>query len=164
MNLVPHIFGAFALGTWISSIQVKKKSNVLILQLLANVFYGIQYFLFGYFSTGLMNLVSVFRCYVFGINARKNKENPFWLLLLILYVVFILALFSCKSFLGLLPVLATLLYTISTWQNNIKWLRYVYIICSIIFLIYNYLVGAYVTMAGNLFEITSGTIDLNFAY
>lgn len=160
MNLLPHFFGALALGTWISSIQVKKKSSILILQLLANVFYAIQYFLLGYFSTGLMNLVSVFRCYAFGMNAKKNKENSFLLLLIILFIIFILSLFFCNTFLGLLPVLATLLYTISTWQNNTKWLRYVYVICSVIFVVYNYIVGAYVTLVGNLFEIVSGIVSI----
>lgn len=160
MNILPNVFGAFALGAWISSVQVKKKSNILILQLLANVFYAIQYFILGYFSTGLMNLVSVFRCFTFGINAKKNKDNPFWLLLLILFTIFILSLIYCKTFLGLIPVFTTLLYTISTWQNKTKYLRYVFILCAILFAFYNFKVGAYITLLGNLFEIISGIISI----
>lgn len=160
MNFIPHIFGAFALGTWVSSVQVKKKNNILVLQLLANVFYSIQYFLMGYFSTAYMNLVSVFRCFSFGINAKKNKENPFWLLLLILFIIFILALITCKNLLDIIPIFATLLYTISTWQNNTKYLRYVFILCAVLFIFYNFIVGAYISLIGNLFEIMSGTIAL----
>jgi len=160
MNILPHVFGALALSTWISSVQVKKKSNILVLQLLANIFYAIQYFLLGFFSTGLMNLVSVFRCLSFGINARRNKDNPFWLLCLILFLIFILGLMYCKTFLGLIPIFATLLYTISTWQNNTKYLRYVFILCSVLFLFYNYMICAYIALIGNLFEIISGTVSI----
>lgn len=160
MNIIPHVFGVFALSTWISSVQVKKKSNILILQLLANIFYAIQYFLLGYFSTGLMNTVSAFRCFTFGINAKKNKNNSFGLLLLILFIIFILSLIFCKTFLGLIPVFNTLLYTISTWQNNTKYLRYVFILCSVLFIFYNYIVGAYVALIGNIFEIISGILSI----
>lgn len=160
MIILPHIFGTLALSSWISSVQVKKKSNILILQLLANVFYAMQYFLLGYFSTSLMNLVSIFRCFSFGINAKKNKENPLWLLLLILFIIYFLASIYCKTLLGIIPVFATILYTISTWQNNTKYLRYVFIICAILYIFYNFMIGAYVSLIGNLFEILSGVISI----
>lgn len=160
MNIIPHIFGAFALATWLSSVQVNKKSNILLLQLLANALYAIQYFLLGLASTAFMNVVSVLRCYIFGINAKKNKEAPFWVLLLILFIIFILALIYCKTFLDLMPILATLLYTISTWKNDTKRLRYVYIICGVLFGVYNLIVGAYVNLIGNFFEVLSGTISI----
>ena len=160
MNILPHIFGALALGTWVSSVQVKKKSNILILQFWANVFYALQYFLLGFFSTGLMNLVSVFRCFTFSLNARKNKENPLWLLILLLSIIIIFALIYCKTLLSLIPILATFLYTISTWQNDTKYLVYIFILCAILFLIYNYLIGAYISLIGNLFEIISGIVSI----
>ena len=160
MNFIPHVFGAFALGTWISSVQVKKKFNILILQLLANIFYAVQYFLLGYFSTGLMNIVSAFRCFAFGINAKRNKNNSFGLLLLILFIIFILSLLFCKTYLGLIPIFNTILYTISSWQDNTKYLRYIFVLCSILFVFYNWIVGAYVTLIGNIFEIISGIISI----
>ena len=160
MNILPHVFGLFALGSWLSSVQVKKKSNILVLQLLANIFYAIQYFLLGYFSTGLMNLVSSFRCLFFGLNSKNNKNNPFSLLLLFIFIIVILALLYCKTPLSLIPALATLLYTVSTWQNDTQFLRYIFIVNAIFFLIYNYIVGAYVSLLGNIFEIISGTISI----
>ena len=160
MNFLPHVFGAFALGTWISSVQVKKKFNILILQLLANIFYAIQYFLLGFFSTGLMNIVSAFRCFAFGINAKRNKNNSFGLLLLILFIIFVLSLIFCKTYIGLIPIFTTLLYTISSWQDNTKYLRYIFVLCSILFVFYNWIVGAYVTLIGNIFEIISGIISI----
>ena len=107
-----------------------------------------------------MNLVSVFRCCTFGINARKNKDNPLWLLLLILYIIFILALIYCKTLISIIPIFTTLLCTISTWQNNTKYLRYVFILCSVLFLFYNWIVGAYIALIGNLFEIISGAVSI----
>jgi len=160
MNILPHIFGAFALGCWISSVQVKKKVNILVLQLLANIFYAIQYFLLGFFSTGLTNLVSVFRCFTFSLNAKKNKENPLWLLLLILFSIFILALFFCRTLIDIIPILATFLYTISTWQNDTKYLRCIFILCAVLFLLYNFIIGAYIALIGNLFEILSGVVSI----
>ncbi len=160
MNILPHIFGVLALGSWVSSVQAKKKSNILVFQLLANIFFAIQYFLLGYFSTCLMDLISALRCFVFGVNAKKNKNNPFSLLLFFIFIIIFLALLYCKSPLSWIPVLATLLYTISTWQNNTQFLRYIFIIDAIFYMFYNYIVGAYVSLLGNLFEIISGTISI----
>lgn len=160
MNILPHVFGAFALTTWISSVQVNKKSNILALQMLANIFYATQYFLLGLYSTAFMNIVSVFRCYIFGMNSRKDKETPFWILLIILFIIFIFALLYCKTFLDLIPILATLLYTTSTWKNNNKYIRYVFVICGFLFSFYNILVNAYISFIGNIFEVISGTISI----
>lgn len=160
MNILPHIFGAFALGAWVSSVQVKKKTSILFFQLLANAFFAAQYFLLGLVSTALLNLFSVFRSCVFGINAKKNKNNPLWLLIFLLLIIFILALIYCDNFLALIPVCTTILYTVSTWQNNTNYLRYVFIICAILFLIYNFKVGAYIALLGNLFELISGAISV----
>lgn len=160
MNIIPHVFGAFALITWISSVQVKKKSNILVLQFLANVFYATQYFLLGLISTGCMNVVSLLRCYTFSRNAKKNKQNPFWLLLLILFLIFIIAIISCKTFLDIIPIFATMLYAISTWQPDNFKLRYVFIICAFLFIFYNYFAGAYISLIGNFFEIASGSIAI----
>ena len=66
----------------------------------------------------------------------------------------------CKTFLGIIPILATILYTVSTWQNNTKFLRYIFVVCSILFIFYNYVVGAYVALVGNLFEIISGVTSI----
>ena len=160
MNILPHIFGAFALGTWISSVQTKKKSNILVLQLLANLFYALQYFIMGFFSTGLLNLVGAFRSACFAINAKKNKENSFELLLWLLLIIYFIAVTSCNTFLSIIPVLTTILHTISTWQNNTKYLRYIFILCAVLFVFYNFMIGAYVALIGNLFEIISGMVSL----
>lgn len=160
MVYIPHIFGFFALITWLGSIQVKKKSEILIFQLLANILYSIQYFLLGFFSTGTLNIVSSCRSLFFAINAKKNKENPLWLLILILSLIFIVAMIFCNSFISLIPVLATILYSISSWQNNTRYLRIVFIICAILYAFYNFIAGAYISLIGNWFEVISGTLAI----
>lgn len=158
MNFLPHVFGLIALLVWVSSIQVKRKSNILWLQLLSNICYAIQYFLLGLISTACTNVISIYRCYTFGMSARKNKKSPLWVFLLIILAILISGLLFCKNYLDLLPIFATLLYTIFTWQNNTKYIRYVFILCGFIFAIYNSAVGAYISLIGNFFEIGSGII------
>lgn len=160
LNVLPQIFGAFALITWLISVQLKKKSDIFFLQLLANLFYAIQYFLLGLTSTGILNLVSASRCYIFGYNAKRNKQTPLYILLVFLFAVLVLALIFSKSYLDLMPMIATLLYTIFTWKSSTSSLRYVYVFCGILFGFYNIAVGAYVALLGNLGEIISGTVSI----
>ena len=160
MNIIANLFGFLALTIWISSVQVKEKKNILLLQSLANLFYACQYFIFGLTVTGLMNTVSTVRCLLFAKEAKNNKQpDLFYLLIFILILMLFGALYS-HTFLDVIPLTATILYTISGWVKSNTFLRYTYIFCAGLFFYYNFTVGAYIPLIGNIGEILSGAIAL----
>jgi len=164
LNVFPHILGAIALIIWVISLQSSKKYTMLFLQLISNVFYGIQYVLWGLFSAASMNLVSIVRCYIFGQNSRKNKETPIFLLGVFVAIIIFLAFINCHTFLDWIPIFAALLFTVSSWQKSTRVICVCCLIASIFLALYNFIIGAYINLAGNVFEISSAVIAIFRAY
>ena len=161
MKLLAYIFGILALLIWISSVQAKKKKDILLLQSLANFFYALQYFIQGLTLAGLMNIVSTIRCLLFSYKAKHKKRPNVLYLILFIIIIILLGLKFNTNTLDIIPIIATILYTISSWVKSNSILRYTYIFCACIFLYYNYTVGAYIPLIGNIGEIISGIIAIS---
>lgn len=160
LDILPHILGATALIIWVISLQLSQKYKMLFLQLISNVFYGLQYSLLGLFSASSMNLVSIVRCYIFGIDSKKEKVTPLWLLGVFVSAILLLALINCKTLLDIVPIISALLFTISSWQKSTTIICISCLIAALFLAFYNFIVGAYINLAGNVFEITSAIIAI----
>lgn len=160
MILIAQVFGILAIIFWIVSVQRKNKKNILFNQMMANIFYTIQYFLLGVFSASSMNFMSSLRSLVFYSFEKKNKEiTKVWLIVFI-SLVLICGFLTWENSLSIIPIVITLFYTISIWMKDAKWIRFVFLIAAFIWIYYNFKVGAYVCILGNFLEITSGIIAL----
>lgn len=161
MNLtliISNIVGLIALTFWVGSIQAKNKNKIMIIQLIANVFYAAQYILIGALSAGIMNIVSCIRYYVYYKNEEKGKNNSIALLLLFVTIIILLAVLTVKNYIDLIPIIISIWYTYITWQKNTKIMRYGFIAAAIVWIYYNLQVHAYAPFIGNILEIISGTI------
>lgn len=163
-DILPHILGAIALIIWVISLQCSKKYKMLFLQLVSNILYGIQYVIWGLFSAASMNLVSIVRCYIFGQNSKKNKETPIFFLGIFVTAIIVLALINAKTFLDWIPIFAALLFTISSWQKSTRIICICCLIASVFLAFYNLIIGAYINLAGNAFEIASAAIAIFRSY
>lgn len=159
-NFFIQIIGIVAVCFFISSIQLKNKKDLLFFQLLANIFYAIEYFLLNANVAAFMNITSVIRCIILKNCDQKNKKPPFYLLFILVTIIILLGCFNVKEIIDLIPICIVLLYTISTWQDNMKIIRILFIVASIFWIIYNIYVGAYTILIGNAFELISGIISL----
>lgn len=164
LDILPHMLGAIALIIWVISLQLSEKYKMLFLQLISNVLYGIQYSILGLFSASSMNLVSIVRCYIFGKDSKKNKNTPLWLLGVFVVAILILALINCKTFLDIVPIIAALLFTISSWQKSTRVICFSCLLAAVCLAIYNFIVGAYINLGGNVFEISSAAIAIIRSY
>ncbi len=164
LDILPHILGALALLIWVISLQLTQKHKMLFLQLISNVLYGSQYFILGLFSAASMNLVSIVRCYIFGVDSKNGKNTPLWLLGAFVSAILILALINCKTLLDFVPIIAALLFTVSSWQKSTRVICVSCLIAAAFLAIYNFIVGAYINLGGNVFEISSAIIAIIRSY
>ena len=155
-NYIIQLIGIIAVFLWVISVHYKEQYKILFLQALANLVYTIQYALLGVFSAASMNFLSLIRCYIF-YRKRKQKEDisKLWLIVFILLGI-ILGILTYDNYLSLIPIIITLFYIISSWMKNSTWIRIVFLIAAFIWVYYNYTVGAYVCIIGNILEIISG--------
>lgn len=130
------------------------------MQVIANGIYGIEYLLLGAFSAASMNFLSFLRLLVYYFYALLNIKMPKWILFVFIALVLLFGIITYDGLISLLPIIITVLYTYAFWQNNLNVARIIYIVAAIIWIYYNYEVGAYVGIIGNILEITTGLISL----
>ena len=130
------------------------------MQVIANGIYGIEYLLLGAFSAASMNFLSFLRLLVYYFYALLNIKMPKWILFVFITLVLLFGIITYDGLISLLPIIITVLYTYAFWQNNLNVARIIYIVAAIIWIYYNYEVGAYVGIIGNALEIITGLISL----
>ena len=65
MVILAQVLALFAILFWVISILLKNKKNILLMQVIANGIYGIEYLLLGAFSAASMNFLSFLRLLVY---------------------------------------------------------------------------------------------------
>lgn len=160
MIIGAQIIGLVAFLLFVYSVQVKDKKKLLVLQLIANFLYGLQYVCLLAPTAGYMNFISVFRCFMFYWYDNKNEKIPLWLLIAICLLIICVGACSFDNILELIPIAITLAYTISSWQKDMKVIRITFTLCALGWIFYNITVGAYTALIGNTFELISGIVSL----
>lgn len=160
MVILAQVLALFAILFWVISILLKNKKNILLMQVIANGIYGIEYLLLGAFSAASMNFLSFLRLLVYYFYALLNIKMPKWILFVFIALVLLFGIITYDGLISLLPIIITVLYTYAFWQNNLNVAIIIYIVAAIIWIYYNYEVGAYVGIIGNALEITTGLISL----
>ena len=160
MVILAQVLALFAILFWGISILLKNKKNILLMQVIANGIYGIEYLLLEAFSAASMNFLSFLRLLVYYFYALLNIKMPKWILFVFITLVLLFGIITYDGLISLLPIIITVLYTYAFWQNNLNVARIIYIVAAIIWIYYNYEVGAYVGIIGNILEIITGLISL----
>ena len=146
------ILGIILLG---SSYLCKSKRQILILTLLSSICYGGHNFLLGAITGVAMNIVTIITSIWLYINEKSKKETSLIFLITISLLIIILGILSYQNIFSLLPIIASLLFTYSIWQNNNKVYRWIGLLTSILWLSYN-------TYLHSIFGIISECILLGF--
>lgn len=116
----------------------KNTKQILLMQTISFFFKTLHYYLLGGISGFLTSLISMIRNLIF----YKIKTNKIWTVTFIIAYL-IIGIITFKSIYSLLPVFATITYTLIINQGKPKYLRYGMIITSISWLIYNIYISSY---------------------
>lgn len=155
-NIPAHICALIGFIFLIISTQVKEKNKILLFQSLFSFFFFLQYILLGVYSAGILNLVSLIRNIVYYKNT--NKISTYSIIILTFLVGLICTICDMKNYIfiiSVIPLIINLLYAYSLSKNNIVLIKKVFLVCSIIWVIYDYFVKAYVGLICNSLEMLS---------
>lgn len=159
LTIFVQILGLIALIAWVSSVQLRKKSDILKLQILASIFYGLHYGFLNASSAAAVSVVSIIRLLTIYLIEKTGRKVSVPLLLLFILLLIGVGVFTYTSPLSLIPILITIGYTYGTWQQNTKVLRIIFFLCGWLWIYFNYNVGSYILIVGNAMEILSSTIS-----
>ena len=158
MNILAQFFGALALLILIISYQQTVRKRFLFLQIFSNAFYSLQYLVLNAHTAMLTCIVSVFKTLIF-YNSNKNDKDTSVLTLISLEIIYIIiGVFTYTSLYSLIPIVIACIYTYGTWQKELKITYIIGFISSVLWVIYNIIVGAYVSVISNFFELFASLI------
>lgn len=155
MNIYAQIFGTIAMLLLIASYFNTQKKEYLFTQILCNIFFAIQYLILNATTAVINTFIAITRSIVFYLYTKRKKEIPIKTLIIFEILILLLIITTCKDLISILPLLIAALYTYGTWQKNLKKTYIIGSIVAIIWIFYNYVVGAYVSALGSVFELLS---------
>ena len=154
--VLAQFLGFFAIFFWVISILFKNKSKILLSQIISNIFHIFEYLLLNGITAAITNLICLVRSIVFSIYDKQSKI----ILSVFLLITAALGIITYTNLFNLIPIILTLLYTLTLWQNNLLIIRINFIICGIIWIFYNINIQAYTSAIGNIFEILFGCYSI----
>lgn len=120
------------------SILGKNTKQILLMQTISFLFKSFHYYLLGGISGFVTSFISMLRNIIF----YRIKENYiFTIVFIIIYII--IGIVTYNSFYSLLPVIATIVYTLIINYDNPKYLRLGMLFTSITWLIYNIYIISY---------------------
>lgn len=158
MFAIAQVCGFFAVLFWGLSVQEKKQSKILLVQLLANILYGVQYLLLAAYSGAAVYAVASLRTFLFYERRKENKKIPLLWLFFFLLLTIISSIFTYDGIISLIPSVIVILYTIFMYMENPIWIKRSFLFVPVIEIIYNLIVHAYFGIIGAIFELVSGAI------
>lgn len=159
-QLIIQGVGYVALLFVLLSFQKSKRIHILLLMLVGLILFVIHYSLLHAWTGALMNLVEAGVVFV-----SYKKETQAWAKKKIWLYIFILAYiisgaFTTKSFVDFLPVVAQIFGALAVWQTNPRAIRFLMLIPRPLWFTYNFVVGSYAGMTGELLILASVLIGI----
>ena len=158
-EIIPQIIGLLAVATFLLSYQMKKRRNIIIVNVISRLLYIVQYVLLGAFSGAILDSVGI----IASVIAEK-KNTPFikkhTTVIVVTCGLVVLSAglaiaFVNRSVLDLLPIIGVFLHTGAFWLTDERIIRRVSLAGSPFWLVYNFLSHAYGSAVGDVLTMVS---------
>ena len=160
MLIIYYIVSILSIFLFVISIQFKDKKDILLIQTFASMCYFIAYLILGSYSGCTIELIEQTKDIVFYEYEKKKKEIPIILLIIFVSSLIIASIVTYDGFYSLMPLIINLLYFVSSYFKNPKYMRITMLLCGFLWIYFNFKVGAYIIIIGNILEIISAIISL----
>jgi len=128
------LFAGIFLG---ASYAVKNKKVILVLSVVFSILYAISYVLLGAYTAFYINLFCVVRSILIYVDDVKGRHSGKIELTIFIVVHILLMILTFDGFPAVISTVGGIIYTYSLWQKSIKVYRWLSIICSLCWLVYN---------------------------
>ena len=142
LNVLAQTFGFGGTFMLFVLYQQSERKKLLLCKLCADVLWGIHYACLGAAAGAIPNFIGIFRETVFMNSNKKWANLPIWPFVFII-ASWVPAIISWKSALGLLPMCASTLVTVSLWVKSPKLTGLLTVPVCTAFIIYDVFVGSY---------------------
>lgn len=164
MLIAAQILGLLAVGLYLLSYQLKKRSQIVWVTFISNVLYVLQYCLLGAFSGAIMDIlctgVSFLAARKYTSVMKKCQKAVALGSTLVIFAVGIVLAVMQTDWIELLPVAGTVFQTTGLWCDDEQTLRKFGLCSAPFWLVYNLISKAYGAALGSLFTVVSIVVAL----
>ena len=159
MKLLPQIIGLLAVAMFLLSYQQKKRTNIILFNVISRCLYILQYLLLGAFAGAVLDILGALSSVVAGKKHTPFIQKHTRAILLAVNACIVLAgvgiAIANRSWLDLFSLAGVLLHTSAFWISDEKTIRRVSLLGSPFWFVYNFLSRAYGSAIGDILTICS---------
>ena len=159
MLIASQIVGLTAVGLYLLSYQLKKRSHIVWVTCISNALYVLQYLMLGAFSGAVMDFMSTVASFFAGTKhspkfSKYSKLIALVNMLLIVAAGLTIAIIR-RDPIELIPIAGALLQTGGLWFEDEQTIRKFGLCSAPFWLVYNYISQAYGAALGSVIAIVS---------
>ncbi len=143
--ILAQIFGLLGALSMLLSNWQKTKNKVLTFLIFDSLFYFNQYILLEAVSGAFTNIIGLLRTIIFKYKDKYKIFQNNITLLLIITIYITIGMLTYSGITSIFPIVASILYSVVLWQNDVKKIRVGTAVMILSWLIYNLTVGAYLS-------------------
>ena len=151
--LIAQILGFFALLSSIIGVWQKQRIRFIILNIIQNIFSGVQYLLLGKDIAFYLCLFGVFRLILYSFRNNLTLKSNIVILIVCLIVNIFISLLNYSDIYDLIPLIASTLVCYTVWQSKIFIIRLGVIISKALWGIFATISFAYFSILMDIFLI-----------
>lgn len=153
MYICAQIFGFLALIACIVQFCSKTKKVYILFGILINLLLGIEYLFLGTFSGAYLCLFAVFRCIVYLFKGKNKFFSGIHIPIFFVLCNILIEVFTFKNWFDILPAISAISVSLYPWSDNIKFIKICTLFIGPLWITYDILVGAWVSMIMEIVEL-----------
>lgn len=122
LGVAAQIIGFIGAFTYFLVFQMKKRSSILAINILAGLIFVVHFSLIGAYTGAAMNVVCALRCTIYYFSDRKWAKSKAWLAIFI-GVSVVLGVLTWGDIYSVFPLMAMVITSISFWLKKESHIR-----------------------------------------
>lgn len=152
--IIAQFLGFLALAVYCCSYAVKSRTKFFLLATVAEMLYALPFIFLGSIGTGIIFIVSCVQNLCFYLHDKNNEKMPKWECLTFILAFVLIGGFSAETVWDILPMIVNVVSTFAYNVSDMKKLRLLSFIPSLLSLANDILVKAYANAIEDGFEAT----------
>ena len=138
----------------------KTKNQILLMQIVAYVFFAMHYYLLTGITGAICNLIELFALVIIYVFEKFKYKGRFFLAIFLMLALITINILTYQNIFSIFPMIAAIIVIVSFLMNNENRIRMIGVVAAICWLIYAIAYKSYVSI---IFEIIT-FIDVSVAY
>lgn len=160
MFIVAQLFGILVIVANVLSMQMKNKKQIILMFILANLFSAINFMLLQSYSGAIICFFAILQTFINKIFEKKEQQVSKLVILIYIIISIILGTITFNTIIDILPIICSILYTITIIQDKEKNIRRISLINIILWIIYDVVCQAYTAAISDLLMTISTLVGM----